>query len=103
VVSINLGRKLNTGNLRSYPWERDSEINYQVAMDIRQFFAGHDGHAHIEASWRIYELPSRRLIGSNTFVGKEPIASGDFEAMVAAQSKLLGRLSDEIAARIRKN
>jgi uncharacterized lipoprotein YmbA len=43
------------------------------------------------------------MIKSNTFVGKEPIASEDFEAMVAAQSRLLAKLSDEIAREIRKN
>lgn len=103
VVSINLGRKLKTGNIRSYPWQRDSEIDYQVAMDIRDFVAGNDGYAHLQATWRIYKLPSRRMVGSNTFVGKEPISSGDFESMVAAQSRLLGKLSEEIAQEIRKN
>lgn len=103
VLAINLGRKLNTGNIRTYPWSRDSEVDYQVAMDIREFVAGDDGYAHLEASWRIYALPSRRMVESKTFVGKEPIASSDFEAMVAAQSKLLGKLSADIAAGIRKH
>jgi uncharacterized lipoprotein YmbA len=103
VISINLGRKLETGNIRSYPWQRDSEIDYQVAMDISEFVAGNDGFAHLQATWRIYKLPSRRMVRSNTFVGKEPISSGDFEAMVAAQSRLLGKLSEEIAQGIRKN
>jgi len=103
VLSINLGRKLKTGNVRTYPWSRDSEVDYQVAMDIREFIAGDDGYAHLEASWRIYALPSRRLVESKTFVEKEPIASSDFEAMVAAQSKLLGKLSEDIASGIRKH
>lgn len=103
VLSMNLGRKLKTGNVRTYPWSRDSEVDYQVAMDIREFIAGHDGHAHLEASWRVYALPGRNLVASKTFVGKEPIATGDYEAMVAAQSKLLARLSEDIAAAIRKN
>ncbi len=103
VLSINLGRKLKTGNVRTYPWARDSEVDYQIAMDIREFIAGDDGYAHLEASWRIYALPSRKMVTSKTFVGKEPISKEDFEAMVAAQSKLLGRLSDDIAGAIRKN
>ncbi len=103
VLSINLGRKLKTGNVRTYPWSRDSEVDYQVAMDIREFIAGNDGYAHLEASWRIYALPSRRMVESNTFVGKEPISTGDFEAMVAAQSRLMGKLSDDIAKGIQKN
>jgi uncharacterized lipoprotein YmbA len=101
VVSINLGRRLHTGDIRTYPWLRDSEIDYQVTMDIREFVAGADGYAHIEASWRVYSLPARKLVASRTFTGKEPIASDDFEAMVVAQSKLVGRLSADIAAGIR--
>lgn len=102
VLSINIGRRLGSGNTRTYPWQRDSEIDYQIAMDIREFIAGADGYAHIEASWRIYALPARNLAASKTFVGKEPIATEDFEAVVAAQSVLLGRLSEDIANSIRK-
>ena len=102
VVSINLGRRLQTGNVRTYPWLRDSEIDYQVTMDIRDFIAGADGYAHIEASWRVYALPGRNMIASRTFSGKESIATEDFEAMAAAQSRLLARLSEDIAKVIRK-
>ena len=102
VLSINIGRRLGTGNVRSYPWQRDSEIDYQIAMDIREFVARDDGYAHIEASWRIYALPERNLAKSGTFIAKDPIATEDFEAVVAAQSRLLGKLSEEIANAMRK-
>jgi hypothetical protein len=101
VIATNVGRRLGTGNVRTYPWKRDSEIDYQVAMDIREFLAGDDGYAHIEATWRIYSLPGSKLVGSKTFSAKEPIATEDFEAVVAAQSRLLGKLSADIAAGIK--
>jgi uncharacterized lipoprotein YmbA len=101
VVATNLGRRLGTGNIRTYPWQRDSEIDYQVAIDIREFIAGSDGYAHIEATWRIYSLPGSKLISSKTFIAKEAITSEDYEAVVAAQSRLLGKLSADIAAGIR--
>ena len=101
VIATNLGRRLNTGNVRTYPWQRDSEIDYQVAMDIREFLAGDDGFARIEAIWRIYSLPGSKLVRSKTFIAKESIASEDYEAVVAAQSRLLGKLSADIAAGIR--
>jgi len=102
VLSVNIGRRLGTGNVRTYPWQRDSEIDYQVAMDIREFIARDDGYAHIEASWRIYSLPGRNLTASRTFIAKEAIATEDFEAVVVAQSRLLGRLAGDIASAIRK-
>jgi uncharacterized lipoprotein YmbA len=101
VIATNLGRRLNTGNVRTYPWQRDSEIDYQVAMDIREFLAGDDGFVRIEATWRIYSLPGSKLVRSKTFIAKESIASEDYEAVVAAQSRLLGKLSADIAAGIR--
>jgi len=103
VLSINLGRELRTGNVRTYPWTRDSDVDFQVSMDIREFVADHEGYAQLEASWRIYALPSRKMVGSRTFTGNEPISSGDFESVVAAQSKLLERLSHDIAKEIRKH
>lgn len=103
VISRNLGRELQTGNVYTYPWTRDSDMNYQVSIDIREFVAGHDGHAHLDATWRVFALPGRRMVVSKNFLESEPIATGTFEAMVAAQSELLARLSDDIATEIRKH
>ena len=101
VVATNVGRRLGTGNVRTYPWQRDSEIDWQVAIDIREFIAGDDGFAHIEASWRLYSLPGSKLVSSKTFIAKDAIQSTDYEAVVAAQSRLLGKLSEDIASGIR--
>lgn len=101
VLSINIGRRLGTGNVRTYPWLRDSEIDFQVTMDIHEFMAGADGYAHLEATWRVYSLPGRRLVASRNHTGSEPIPEENFEAMVAAQSKLLEGLSEDIAKGIR--
>jgi uncharacterized lipoprotein YmbA len=101
VLATNLGRRLATGNVRTYPWQRDSEIDHQVAVDIREFIAGDDGHARIEATWRVYSLPGSRLVRTRTFIGKEPVTAEDYESVVAAQSRLLGKLSADIAAGIR--
>jgi len=101
VLATNLGRRLGTGNIRTYPWQRDSEVDYQVVVDIREFIAGDDGHARIEATWRAYSLPGSKLTRTRTFIGKEPIANEDYESVVAAQSVLLGKLSADIAAGMR--
>lgn len=101
VTATNLGRAMGTGNVRTYPWQRDDEVRYQVTVDVRQFHAGEDGYAVIEAGWRIYSLPDRRLKASRTFTDREPLASDGYQEMVAAESRLLGRLADHIAAGMR--
>lgn len=98
VTAANLGRRLHTGNVRTYPWRNDSEINYQITLDIRQLHSGNDGYAVIEAGWRAYSLPDRRLTASRTFVDREALATDGYPAMVAAQSRLLSRLAADIAS-----
>ena len=101
VTAANLGRRLHTGNIRSYPWHNDSEISYQITLDVRQLHSGHDGYAVIEAGWRIYSLPDRHLKASRTFVDREALAADGYPAMVAAQSRLLSRLAADIAGALR--
>ncbi len=101
VTATNLGRRLHTGNVRTYPWQNDGEIDRQVSLEIRQLHAAADGHAVIEVGWRVYTLPDRRLKASKTFVDREPLASDGYDSLVAAQSRLLSRLADEIARSMR--
>lgn len=101
VTAANLGRLLHTGNVRTYPWQRDEEINYQVTLDIRQLHSESDGFAVIEAGWRAYSLPDRRLKASKTFTAREPLDSDGYNSSVAAQSRLMERLAENIAASLR--
>lgn len=97
VMAGNLGRRWGTGNVRTYPWRNEDGLQLQVTLDIRQFHGQADGHAVLEAGWRMYALPERKLVASRTFVGREPLAADGYDALVAAQSRLLARLADEIA------
>ncbi len=101
VTAANLGRRLGSGNVHTYPWHGDDGIRVQVTLDIRQLHAAEDGYAVIEAGWRAYALPERRMITSRTFVDREPLESDGYQALVAAKSRLLSRLAGEIAANVR--
>ncbi len=101
VTAANLGRLLNTGNVQTYPWQNDSELRWQVTLDIRQLHSQADGYAVIDAGWRAYSLPDRRLVASKTFIDREPLTTDGFDASVAAQSILLQRFAADIAARLR--
>jgi len=97
VTAANLGRRLHTGNVRTYPWRNDGELSYQITLDIRQLHGGADGYAVIEAGWRAYALPERKLKASRTFVDREALGTDGYPALVAAQSRLLSRLAADIA------
>lgn len=102
VTAANLGRRLGTGNLLVWPWRGDQDIAHQVVLDIRQFHGTADGEAIIEAGWRAHELPSRKVAASRTFTAREPLRADGHAALVAAQSKLLARLADDIASVLRR-
>jgi uncharacterized lipoprotein YmbA len=97
ITATNLGRRLHTGNVRTYPWNNDGEIRYQITLDIRQLHGGNDGYAVIEAGWRAYSLPDRKLKASRSFVDREALETDGYQALVAAQSRLLSRLAADIA------
>jgi uncharacterized protein len=101
VMAANLGRNLKSGNVQTYPWLRDDELRYQITLDVRQFHSESDGYAAIEVGWRVYQLPERILKSSRTFVDREPLESDGYTSMVAAQSRLLERLAQNIAPTLR--
>lgn len=101
VTAANLGRRLGTGNVRTYPWGADGDLRYQVTLDIRQLHGTAEGDAVLEAAWRVYSLPDRRIVASRSWSGREPLSADGYDALAAAESRLFARLSDEIAAGLR--
>lgn len=101
VTAANLGLALRTGNVRTYPWQSDSELRYQVTLDVRQLHSGSDGYAVCEIGWRAYSLPDRRLRASKTFTDREALEADGYNSSVAAQSRLIGRLAENIASSLR--
>jgi uncharacterized protein len=97
VVSVNLGRHLHTGNVRTYPWGDDTGLRYQVALDIRQFHANAGGDAVIDVTWRVYSLPDRAMLTSRSWSATEALKHDGYDELVAAESRLLARLAGEIA------
>lgn len=101
VTATNLGRRLNTGNVRVYPWGSDGELRYQISLDIRQLHGTDNGEAVIDAAWRVYSLPDRRMVASRSWSGSEEMGADGYDALAAAESRLLARLAGEIAAGLR--
>lgn len=100
-LATNLGYRMGTGNIRQYPWSRESELTYQVTVDVNQFHGTFTGDAVLEASWRAYSLPSGKLITSRTTTLTEPIVGDGFERLAEAQSRLIDQLASRIADRLR--
>ncbi len=100
-LGTDLGIRMGTGNIRQYPFSKESELRYQITVDVNQFHGTADGDALLEASWRAYSLPSSRLIASRTSTIREPLLQDGFEKLAEAQSRLVDRLAAEIAAELK--
>lgn len=103
VLGTNLARVLGTGNLHLHPWDSDTELRYSVQVNIRQFHALSGGDAILEATWRVEGRdstdPVRRASGNFT----EPVVGDGYDAVVAAQSRLLSQLARAIARTLPKD
>lgn len=98
VLGTNIGRKVSSANIQSYPWVRDSELDYQITVDLKRFHGTNDGEALLEASWKIYKLPESRILTSKSATMTEPLGEDGFASLVSAQSRLVDRLSARIAS-----
>ena len=97
-LATDLGRALHTGFVLTYPWSNDAGLTYQIAVDIHHFEGDPQGNAVLDATWRVYSLPDRGMVATRSWSGKEPQLTDGYDALVAAESKLLGRLAREIAS-----
>jgi hypothetical protein len=97
VTANNLGRLLGTSDVRTYPWDSEDGLRYQVVVDLNQLHGNAEGDAVIEATWRVYSLPDRRLVSGRSWTGSEALKADGYDELVAAQSRLLAGLAREIA------
>ena len=102
VVAENLSRDLGTESVVTFPWERALLPDYQVTVDVRQFDLIRPGEVRLAALWRLLGPRGEKLHAIRKSDIREPVTGEGFEAQVAAQSRVLGRMSLEIAEAIRR-
>lgn len=104
VLVGNISSLLATDNVVTLPQRRPMPLDYQVEVDVTRFDADLSGRAVLDARWRVFGKDGDRLVeeGRSTIV--EPVAEpGSYEAIVAAMSKALARMSSTIAGAIEQH
>lgn len=101
VMAANLGSAMRTSHVLTYPWSGDDGLKYQIALDIRELHGHSEGHAVLDAAWRVYALPERTLVTTRTWNATEPLSVDGYEELVAAESRLLARLARQITSSLR--
>ena len=100
VLADNIGFLVPTERIYLYPWRVSVPIDYQVAVDIVRCDGRLNDAAWLEARWSILGGPEKKLLKSNRSSIREPVSGSDYAALVAAQSRAVAKLSQEIAEAI---
>jgi uncharacterized lipoprotein YmbA len=100
VLADNIGVLLPTERIYLYPWRLSVPIDYQVAVDVVRCDGRLGDAVWLEARWSIFVGPEKKLLKTHRSSISEPVSGADYGALVAAQSRALGKLSQEIAAAI---
>lgn len=100
VLADNIGFLVPTTNIVLYPWRTDLPIDYQVVVDVMRCDGRLGEAAWLEARWSVLAGPEKKLLAMNRASIEEPVTGADYAAVVAAQSRALAQLSQEIARAI---
>ncbi len=99
VIAANLSTQLGTPDVAIAPLANFKPA-YTVAIDIQRFDSIKDQAAILEAVWTIQATAGGATRSGRTSV-REPVHGHGYEALAAAHSNAMARLSADIAASIR--
>ena len=99
VVAANLATMLGTPRVASSPLANFNP-DYRVAINIQQFESVPGGSVTVEALWVVLK-PAGSVSLSGQTVASEPVSGNDYDALAAAHSRALTKVSSDIAAAIR--
>ena len=96
VVAENLVALLGTPRVTLFPQTVSTDLDYRVQLEVRSFESVQGKYALLNAVWTV-----RRIKDGKTETGRtsaqESVEDGSFDALAAAHSRALARLSKDIA------
>jgi uncharacterized lipoprotein YmbA len=101
VLAENIGFLVPTERIYLYPWRGSVTIGYQVALEVIRCDGRLGEAAYLVARWSVFEGPEKKLLKMNRSSIREPVTGADYAALVAAQSRAVAKLSQEIAGAIK--
>jgi uncharacterized lipoprotein YmbA len=101
-VTMNLAALLQSGLVLSYPWEDYFEPDYRIYMEVHQFDGLPGQFAQLDITWTITGRDDRQILLIKKTLIQEPTQGDDFDAFVAAKSRILANLSRQIAQGVKE-
>jgi uncharacterized lipoprotein YmbA len=100
-LAENLSVLMSAESVIVYPRLKPGLAKYQITMDVIRFDGSLGGDVSLIARWAIFEGKERKLMSVRKSTIVESSGAQGYEAMVAADSRALEKLSREIAEAIR--
>lgn len=102
VLLVNVGLELDSNRVFALPLRKRRPLDFQVPIEILRFDGVLDGEAVLGARWTLMSGDGDEILSTRVSVIREPVASPDYDAFVAAQSRAMAQLGREIAAAIQE-
>jgi len=100
VVAVNLVALLGTPNVTLFPQMLAADADFRVAIEVQRFDSTPGEAAVLDAVWTVRRAKDGKSDTGRTTV-RETVQEKSIEALVAAHSRAMARLSQDIAAAVR--
>jgi uncharacterized lipoprotein YmbA len=101
VLTMNLSSLLRTNLVAAYPWEDYFNPDYRIFMEVHQFDGKLGEYVALDITWTLTGGEARKVLLVRRSQMKEPVNGMDYDAFVAAKSRVLANLSRQIAHEIK--
>lgn len=100
VVAENLVMLLGTPRVTLFPQTLSADADYRAAIEVQSFASAPGEAAMLDAVWTVRRMKDGKTATGRTTV-REPVQEKGFDALAAAHSRAVGRLSQDIAGAVR--
>jgi len=100
VIAQNIGTLLGTERVTPFTRENIFRPTHRVVININRYDSRLSKEFLIDATWSIKDLDGNKPLLIRNSIIREPLATSNYEGLVAAQSKALATLSEEMAKAI---
>lgn len=100
VVAENLVVMLGTPRVTLFPQQTGDDAEFRVAIGVQRFESVPGETASLDAVWTVRRMQDGKTATGRTTV-REPVPDQGYDALAAAHSRALARLSQDIASAVR--
>jgi len=99
VVAENLVMMLGTPRVTLYPQTLSADADYRAAIEVQSFESTPGDAASLDAVWTVRRMKDGKTETGRTTV-REPTQEKGYDALAAAHSRALARLSQDVATAV---